>query len=148
MYFPEPFFLKNSWKALSVSCIHISTWTDIIISLSQVAQEWKLKNMASTSHFGNIVQIKVLKSIQKDFSGYIYTVYIYKKTNAVFFFLVSFSGFLCWLFCLSLLFSYLISQYLETKIAGFRSWADLASTSCSFVKQQKTKKKQKTKQQL
>lgn len=78
---PDPFFLTVERLYQCLAFIYQPEPT-YFISLSQVAQERKLINIASKEPFGNIVQIKVLKSIQKDFSGYIYI----KTTNAVFFF--------------------------------------------------------------
>lgn len=69
MHNPDPILqLKGS-----ISVLHSYFKPELtfifIFSNHKLAQERKSTNMASISHFGLIVQMKVLKSIQKDFSG-------------------------------------------------------------------------------
>lgn len=97
MKIPDPIFtVERLYQCLAF--IHQPEPT-YFISLSQVSPREEINKHGFNQPFGNIVQIKVLKSIQKDFSGY-----IYKKNRCCGVFSLIF--FLAWLsllnfFCLS-----------------------------------------------
>lgn len=115
----------------------------LFISLSQVAQEKKSTNMASNSH---LVIYSANQSTQMYTKG---VQWVKKQMLCLFFFsfLSLISIFEPDLFCLSS-FSYLKPRYLETQVARSRSWADLASTSCSWWKQQQEIFKNKNKNKI
>lgn len=97
-----PFY---SWKALSVSCIHLSTWTDIYFLITSSPRE-EINKHGFNQPFGNIVQIKVLKSH-----------FPFKPC------------FLWWLFSI-------LCFLIENHNIQLISWTDLRSASCSSRKQQ------------
>lgn len=114
MNFPDPIFtVERLYQCLAF--IYQPEPTSFV-SLLQVSPREEINKHGFNQPFGNIVQIKVLKSIQKDFSGYI-VIYI-KKTEAVFFFSLRFSllTFLSFILC-----CLIQNDDFETKTARFRS---------------------------